>query len=289
MKYSGKKKVKNITIEAAAAEPAGKVVDLATLNANYIALNGDTLSGTLGANVKISIADGATVMLDGVSINANGTWTSGNYAGITCLGNATIILKDGTTNAIRGFNKEYPGIFAAVNHQLTIKGGAAGTGSLNTSSNGSAAGIGGGYRPGLSCGSIEIQGGVITATGGQLAAGIGSGWYSNCGNIYISGGTVSATAGEWSAGIGSGAFKSSCGTITITSGVTSVTVKKNDDMTRKASPWNCRNLSLPVKSWRTTKRWPTTTSRRRHGNHGGKRAARLLRADDWPRRRQPQL
>ena len=54
---------------------------------------------------------------------------------------------------------------------------------------------------------------------------------SSCGNILISGGTVTATGGDDAAGIGGGRGNSntestSCGTITITTGVTKVTATK---------------------------------------------------------------
>ena len=191
------------------------IVDLSTINANYTASNGETLTGTLEANVKISIADGATVTLNNVTINGT---NDSNWAGITCLGDATIILSG--TNSVKGFYEEYPGIYVPENKTVTIKG----SGSLTASSNDWAAGIGGGWE--INCGNIEIQGGTITATGGEGAAGIGSGGNgASCGTITISGGTVTATGGDAAAGIGSGT-KSSCGTITITSGVTHVTATK---------------------------------------------------------------
>ena len=237
-------------------ENTSTVTDLSSVSSNTTVGDGAILTGTLGANVKISIDNNATVTLDGVSINAEGTWTSGNYAGITCEGNATIILKDGTENTVKGFYKNYPGIFAAVGHTLIIKGGAEGTGKLNASSNGegAGAGIGGGFNN--SCGNIEIQGGVITATGseggagigscgdafcgaitisggtvtatgGSNAAGIGSGMEADCGAITITGGTVTATGSIYAAGIGSG-YLASCGNITITNGVTQVTATKGE-------------------------------------------------------------
>ena len=192
-------------------------VNLSELTADYVAKDGETLTGALGVNVKISIADGATVTLDGVSINAEGTWSSGDYAGITCEGDATIILNG--TNTVKGFHGWFPGIYVPVGNTVTIKG----SGSLTASSKAAGAGIGGGYD--IQCGNIEIQGGIITATGGEYAAGIGSGSNVSCGTITISGGTVTATGGESAAGIGSGYF-ASCGDITITSGVTSVTATK---------------------------------------------------------------
>ena len=243
--------------------------NLSLLTAAYTAQNGDILTGTMGSNVKISIADGATVTLKDLNINGSGTWTSGDYSGITCAGNATITLEG--TNTVKGFANKYPGIFVSSGKTLVING----TGELNASSNGSSntgsggAGIGGGER--MDCGNIEIQSGTVTATGNQYGAGIGGGQNANCGditisggivtatggyraagigggrrgvsgtsgkydsgscgNITISGGTITATGGDAAAGIGGGRgnnnnYKSSCGTITITSGVTNVTATK---------------------------------------------------------------
>ena len=208
--------------------PSCRRVDLSQITADSVIQDCDTLTGTLGANVKISIADGATVILDGVSINANGSWTNGEYAGITCLGDATIILMDGTTNTVKGFDDKYPGIYVPKSDTLTIQGGASGTGKLIASSNGWGAGIGGGY--GISSGSILINGGIIEATGGRYAAGIGSGYnydIPDSGTITISGGIIEAKGGEYAAGIGSGGMNS-CGDITIISGVTRVTATKGE-------------------------------------------------------------
>ena len=239
-------------------------------------VNGSTLYGLLTSNVKISIADGAIVTLKGVTINNNG-WTDGDYAGITCEGSATIILEG--ENTVKGFNASYPGIYVPEGKTLTIMG----SGSLNASSNGSGAGIGGcengtcgnivikggeitatgganggagiggasngtcgnitisggtvtatggmecagigGGKEGT-CSAITISGGTVTATGGYGGAGIGGGYEGFCGAIYISGGTVTATGGDFAAGIGGGYENYACGTITITSGVTSVTATK---------------------------------------------------------------
>ena len=73
-----------------------------------------------------------------------------------------------------------------------IKGETKGTGTLSTSSNGEAAGIGGGWF--IGCGNINIEGGVITASGGQGAAGIGGGYHASCGNITITTGVTQVTA-----------------------------------------------------------------------------------------------
>lgn len=209
--------------------PAG-VTNLASITENTTFSDGAILSGILGANVKISIAAGATVTLRDVTINGINS-NRCLWAGITCEGNATLILEG--TNKVKGFYEYYPGIQAAHNgtgsgdeYTLTIQG----DGSLTASSNGLGAGIGSG-RHGYSSGSltrvdapcdnINIQGGTITATGGEGAAGIGAASRSSCGNITISGGTITATGGEYAAGIGSGCYiwyemdNSSCGNITI--------------------------------------------------------------------------
>jgi hypothetical protein len=227
--YKGEKKVKSVKAVKKAAEPAA--TDLATITADYEAKDGETLTGTLASNVKISIADGATVTLKDVNINGSGTWTSGNYAGITCAGDATITLEG--TNTVKGFADGYPGIFVSSGKTLVING----TGELNASSNGSydtgsgGAGIGGGNN--MNCGNIEIQSGTVTATGNQYGAGIGGGQNANCGNITISGGTVTATGGYRAAGIGGGRRgnngtkggydSASCGNITISGGTITAT------------------------------------------------------------------
>ena len=193
-----------------------KTIDLSTVTENTTIGNFTTLTGTLGKNVKISIAAGATVTLDDVTINGVNN-ESYKWAGITCEGDAIIIIKG--TNTVKGFYEDYPGIQVSSEGTLTIKG----TGSLTASSNGRGAGIGGGY--GIACGNIIIEGGTITATGGQWAAGIGSGSGETCSDITISGGTVTATGGSNAAGIGSG-NNAGCGDIKITSGVTQVTATK---------------------------------------------------------------
>lgn len=190
------------------------VIDLSTLAADYTAKDGETLKGTLSGNYKISIADGATVTLDGLTINGVNDENC-KWAGLTALGNATIILKDGSTNTVKGFHKNYPGIYVPEGSTLTIKGETSGTGSLTASpfDGGTAssygAGIGGGN--GISCGNIIIQGGTVNATGGY-ATGIGS----SCGNIDIQGGTVTATS-VYCAAIGA-AMHGTCDNITISGG-----------------------------------------------------------------------
>ena len=203
------------------AKTNAKILDF--LTTDYTAQDGETLTGTLHSNVKISIAAGATVTLSNVTINGTND-AYYQWAGITCLGNATLML-DGT-NSVTGFYESYPGIQpGGEGTTLTIQG----TGSLTASSHGSGAGIGSsnaGSSNGSTCGNILIEGGTITATGQNNSAGIGTGFYGTCGNITINGGNVTATAKHDGAGIGA-SYEGNCGNITI-SGTANVTASGND-------------------------------------------------------------
>ena len=226
--YGGRLKVKNVTATTD-AKPDAWDGDLSKLTAESTAefataTDGMTITGTLAANVKVSIAADATVTLDGVTIvgvdDENYKW-----AGLNCLGDATIILKDRTENMVQGFHEDYPGIHVPAGSRLTITGGTLGNGMLTARSSGYGAGIGGGNI--IHCGNIDIQGGYIAATGGIYAAGIGGGLDAICGNITISGGTVRAMGGPEAAGIGGGS-NGRCGGIMITNGVTRVFAMKDD-------------------------------------------------------------
>ena len=199
--------------------PTAKTLDLSTVTADTVIADNITVTGTLGANVKISIADGATVTLKDVTINGTND-ASYKWAGLTCAGGATITLEG--TNTVKGFKGEYPGIFVPKGKTLTIKG----SGSLAANSNGYGAGIGGCYADGSaiskadgSCGTIVIEGGTITVTGGSATC-IGCGYGSDCDGVTIKGGTVTATCGSYAfgAGIGSNDSAAYCGPISISGG-----------------------------------------------------------------------
>ena len=209
----------NVTMEQ------GLTTNLSTLSADYVAGNGETLTGTLAASRKISIAAGATVILKDVDINYGTTLTASSYAGITCLGDATLIVSG--TDYVKSFDDGYPGIFVSSGSTLTMTG----SGTLYAKGHDyNAAGIGSG-RSDIDAvkngGNIVIQGGTIWATGGSGAAGIGSGATANyvepqtgtpssCGNITIKNSVthVYATKGAEAESIGKGQY-STCGTVTI--------------------------------------------------------------------------
>ncbi|MBR1624281.1 MAG: hypothetical protein IJ676_00915, partial [Clostridia bacterium] len=185
------------------AHADGTTVDLSTLTEAYTAQDGEILTGTLGGNYKITIANGATVTLDTVTINCN------NDAGITCNGDATIVLEG--TNSVRSSTIYCAGIFVPEGKTLTIKG----SGLLTVRGADYGAGIGGNQEK--NCGTIVIESGTINAYGGEACAAIGSGNEASCEDIEIKGGTVTAIGGVGAAGIGAGGY-GQCRTITISGG-----------------------------------------------------------------------
>lgn len=186
------------------------------------------------ASHDIYIPDVTTLSAGGITVGSTITiadgatftlsWTTLNVTsgpGIQCSGNATLIL-DGT-NYITTTAETFPAILpGGSGTTLSIRG----SGSVTATGGQYAAGIGSGsYTSDITteytCGNIIIESGTITANGRYGGAGIGSGNYGICGNITISGGTVTAHGGSVGAGIGSG----SCGkfaSINITDGISSI-------------------------------------------------------------------
>lgn len=161
-------------------------IDLATVYED-ITIDGRTIvSGELDSQVKVSIANGAIVTLRDAAITNSMNSKTYSWAGLTCLGDATLILEG--DNLVKGFYDEYPGIYVPVGSTLTIMG----DGSLDVCSQGYAAGIGVGYS--MDCGNIVINGGAITATGGQTTSAIGGGKNHSCGDITISNAVISVHA-----------------------------------------------------------------------------------------------
>ena len=229
----------NPQIGATTAVTVTHTVTLTSQSGEVLLQDGDILTGTGGADTHVKIADGATVTLSGMSITDITNDNSHQWAGITCLGDAVIILEGGTTNSVGG-GRRNPGIYVPANKTLTLQG----SGTLNATGGQNAAGIGSGDES--TCGDITISGGTITAIGGKYGAGIGSGYYKSfCGNIAINGGTVTATGGEEGAGIGSGYYQSCCNDITISGGTVMAT--GGEDGAGIGSGWSrscCGNITI---------------------------------------------
>ena len=202
--------------------PIISLSDRTKLDDELVIADGYIVTGyAVGLSCKVAVADGATVTLRDVENNG---YLDGDPTcpGIRCIGDATIILEGNNTVTGGG---TYAGIYVPEGNTLTIRG----TGSLTVTGGSGGAGIGGNSEG--SCGSIVISGGTITATGGSGGAGIGLGYSSGCvfGDITISGGTVTATGSGDAPGIG-GPY-ANFQDITITDGVTKVTVNKGSGST----------------------------------------------------------
>ena len=196
--------------------PTSQIINLSELTADYIAQDGDVLTGTTGYSIQIA-AD-ATITLSDVTI------TNYQKSPIECLGNATINIEDGSVNTLKESDEDSesyarPALaFGPSGTTLTINGN---TGRLNA--------IGGRFSPGIGCrassgayGGLIINGGIISVygNGATYTHGIGATDINNhgpsCGDITINGGTISAS-GSYGVGIGAGGT-SWCGAISINGG-----------------------------------------------------------------------
>ena len=260
--YGGRLKVKDVTAKIAPIDLSELTEDYTAKNGDVLTgtLDGETQP------YKITIADGATVTLAGVTINGvdsesyewAGLTCEGSatiilkhgstntvkgfhkyYPGIFVPSGSSLIIKGEaagtgalTASPFNGggddsYGAGIGGEYDSDCGNIEIQGG-----NITATGGFDSAGIGAGRR--AVCGTITISGGTITAKGGGYAAGIGSGYDgSSCDGITISGGSITATGGNRAAGIGSGSSSgisgdpiSSCGTISITTGVTKVTATK---------------------------------------------------------------
>ncbi|MBE6382650.1 MAG: hypothetical protein E7049_06525, partial [Lentisphaerae bacterium] len=128
--------------------------------------------------------------------------------GLTISGDVKLVLADGASlTATAASYSQKAGINVPEGASLTIYAQSEGTGELSVAGDpenlGYAAGIGGNANE--SCGTVTIYGGIVTATGGDMAAGIGGGYYGDGGAVTINGGVVTATGGPGESGIGKGA------------------------------------------------------------------------------------
>ena len=155
----------------------------------FVAQDGDQITGTAPNTMYLTIPDGALVRLKDATIKpTDGAAT----AAIVCEGDATLILEG--ANIANGMEQKAGVQVGPEGKTLTIDG----TCSLEaqcviTSAANylkySAAGIGSSENE--SCGCIIINNGTITAKGGSGSA-IGSGKKGSCQDILINGGTIRA-------------------------------------------------------------------------------------------------
>lgn len=176
----------------------------------------------------ISVTCGnADITLQNVNINEYLNGIHYYKPGFNIAHGASVKLTLSGSNILKGDNS-CAGIFVPSGAELTING----TGSLTAISGGNGAGIGGSNSPeygigdtsGDDCGTVNIAGGTVTATGNYGGAGIGGGEYTGSGGtINITGGTVTATGNGGSAGIGGGEYLGSGGNVTISGGMVTAT------------------------------------------------------------------
>ncbi len=168
---------------------------------------------TIGSRITVS-GDVHLILADGytLTVNAGIGVNSGNSLTIYGQTNGTGKL---TATAPAKYNAGIGGTDGD-SGQITINGG-------NITANGGeySTGIGGGFN---GVGNVTINGGNINATGSSApaagGAGIGGGKYKG-GNVTINGGNVTATGGTVSAGIGGA--ENGVGNVTITGGTITAT------------------------------------------------------------------
>ena len=190
-----------------------------------------TGTGTATAN-RIVVNDGVGTALAPLNITLSEVRISNSVSPFRLLGSANVNLTlNGTnvltcTGTVTTAGNYQAGLYVSPSAALAIGG----SGALNGTGGSGSAGIGGSALNSTignvanSTGTITINSGTITVTGGNLGtggsgcAGIGGGSYGGGGNITINGGMVTATNLGRGAGIGSGEGGSSGGTITIKGG-----------------------------------------------------------------------
>ena len=181
-----------------------------------VKLNGVKIKSSSNAPFLINPGASATVDL----IGENELTSMHNYAGLqnnNTSENSLVITSDsGSYDGYAGkLTARCDGMLGA-----GIGGGDGGSGKVIING-GHVTATGGDFGAGIGGGSggrgeVTINGGHVTATGGDSGAGIGGG-SSGSGEITISGGTVQSTGGNYSSDIGSG-FGATGGSVTINGG-----------------------------------------------------------------------
>ena len=159
-----------------------------------------TVVGSHSGSGSVTWSTGWYLAQGDVTITNTNTASGTDKRGVVVSGDVHLILTDGCNLIVNG------GIGVSSTNSLTIYAQSTGDnmGKLIAQSvTGGNAGIGGNTQ--YSGGAITINGGVVTATGGDGGgAGIGGGYNGAGGGITITGGTVTANGGKEGAGIGGG-------------------------------------------------------------------------------------
>ena len=183
-----------VSVKYLDASGTGQTMNCVVITADYLTEHSNTLQS------------GWYVVKDTVTIGAEGALQR-----VTVSGDVHLILTDNCDLTVSG------GIGVNEDNSLTIYAQSTGSdmGKLTAQKvNHLYAGIGGDEN--CSGGTIIINGGTVTATGGEQAAGIGGGYNGSGGTITINGGKVTAN-GNFGVGIGGGR-NGSGGKITISGG-----------------------------------------------------------------------
>ena len=155
-----------------------------------------------------------------------------NGDNITVNGSAHLILCDNASLTIKSVANSAAAIDVSVSgsttNSLAIYGQQGGSGLLTATGGQFGAGIGTAERSETAEGSgvIVINGGSLTATGGDWGAGIGGGHKGAGGTVTVNGGTVTATGGQNGAGIGGG-NQGAGGVVTVNGGSLTATSGQN--------------------------------------------------------------
>ena len=206
-------------------------------NATIILADGstNTVNGFYQDYPGIFIAEGKTLTIQGsgsLTAAGGGAFFSfgagiGGAKNIAC---GNIVIEGGTVTATGGSGGDASAGIGSGNNGSCGAISISGTANVTATGGPGGAGIGSGYGDNSHCGNITISGSAhVTATGGSNGAGIGSGNHGSVsGTISIEGGSVTATGGgggSQGAGIGSGK-DGSYGAIVIGSGITQVVATK---------------------------------------------------------------
>ncbi|MCQ2517438.1 MAG: hypothetical protein MJ119_01635, partial [Lachnospiraceae bacterium] len=176
-------------------------------NPTYLILcDGATLNARAQENTAMSgihVVQGKALVICGQSGNtgklkAYGDSAASGIGGGMLEGCGLITINGGGISAVGGGGK-----------MMEVSGGGFGF-------CGGGAGIGGGYSN-TSNDTVTVNGGIVTAQGNELGAGIGGGGYGESGAVTINGGTVTAIGSQYGAGIGGGGFKDG-GSLTVNGG-----------------------------------------------------------------------